>query len=178
RSAPHELGPAARVGLASESISHGLTDDGLFVTLFHARLDVRTGVLRYVDAGHGYCVVRRADGEVVPLASKSLPVGVLSEAVYEEGQVTMEPGDTLLAYTDGLVEIGDQTIGLPQLMGELEGAGGAEDRVERLVGRVLGQQGDDVTVVLLQRTVAPPARGRSSRRAGPPTEVRVGRGPA
>src|SRR5207249_5107094 len=75
RSAPHQLGPAARVGLASESISHGLTDDGLFVTLFHARLDVRTGVLRYVDAGHGYCVIRRADGEVVPLESKSLPVG-------------------------------------------------------------------------------------------------------
>src|SRR5207249_7372599 len=73
RSAPHELSPSARVGLASESISHGLTDDGLFVTLFHARLDVGTGVLRYVDAGHGYCVVRRADGEIVHLTSRSLP---------------------------------------------------------------------------------------------------------
>ena len=152
RSAPHELSPAARVGLASESISHGLTDDGLFVTLFHARLDVRTGVLRYVDAGHGYCVLRRADGEILPLVSKSLPVGVLSEAVYEEGQVTMEPGDTLLAYTDGLVEVGDQTIGLQELTGELEGTESAEDTVGRLVDRVRGQQGDDVTAVLLGRT--------------------------
>jgi PAS domain S-box-containing protein len=152
RSAPHELSPAARVGLASESISHGLTDDGLFVTLFHARLDVRTGVLRYVDAGHGYCVIRRADGGIVPLVSKSLPVGVLSEAVYEEGQVRMEPGDSLLAYTDGLVEIGDQTIGLRELTGELGGAESAEGIVGRLVSRVRGQQEDDVTVVLLQRT--------------------------
>jgi PAS domain S-box-containing protein len=157
RSAPHELSPAARVGLASESISHGLTDDGLFVTLFHARLDVGTGVLRYVDAGHGYCVIRRADGGIVPLVSKSLPVGVLSEAVYEEGQVRMEPGDSLLAYTDGLVEIGDQTIGLRELTGELGGAESAEGIVGRLVSRVRGQQEDDVTVVLLQRTGPPPA---------------------
>ena len=147
------------MGLASESISHGLTDDGLFVTLFHARLDVSTGVLRYVDAGHGYCVLRRADGEILPLVSRSLPVGVLSEAVYEEGQVTMEPGDTLLAYTDGLVEIGDQTIGLRELTGELAGTESAEDTVGRLVDRVRGQQGDDVTAVLLART-APRRRPR------------------
>src|SRR5205807_1049958 len=109
-------------------------------------------------AGHGYCVVRRADGELVPLSSRSLPVGVLSEAVYEEGQVRMEPGDTLLAYTDGLVEIGDQTIGLRELTGELEGAESAEGIVGRLVGRVRGQQGDDVTVLLLKRMRSNPSR--------------------
>jgi serine phosphatase RsbU (regulator of sigma subunit) len=171
RSAPHELSPAARVSLASESISHGLTDDGLFVTLFHARLDVRTGVLRYVDAGHGYCVLRRADGETVRLISRSLPVGVLSEAVYEEGQVTMEPGDTLLAYTDGLVEIGDQTIGLGELTQELEGAQSAEEMVGRLVDRVRGQQGDDVTVVVLHRA-GPRLAARAAQREGTRTAAR------
>jgi len=120
---------------------------------------VSTGVLRYVDAGHGYCVLRRADGEILPLVSRSLQVGVLSEAVNEEGQVTMEPGDTLLAYTDGLVEIGDQTIGLRELTGELAGTESAEDTVGRLVDRVRGQQGDDVTAVLLART-APRRRPR------------------
>jgi stage II sporulation protein E len=99
-------------------------------------------------------VIRRADGGIVPLASKSLPVGVLSEAVYEEGQVRMEPGDSLLAYTDGLVEIGDQTIGLRELTGELGGAESAEGIVGRLVSRVRGQQEDDVTVVLLRRAAS------------------------
>jgi PAS domain S-box-containing protein len=161
RSAAHELSPAARVGLASESISHGLTDDGLFVKLFHARLDLGTGVLHYVDAGHGYCVVRRANGEIVPLASKSPPVGVLSDVVYKEGQVTMEPGDTLLAFTDGLVGIGDQTIELGEQTGELEGAGSAEEMVGRLVSRVEGQQRDDATVVLLRCTAPHRQQGRN-----------------
>jgi serine phosphatase RsbU (regulator of sigma subunit) len=108
---------------------------------------------------------------VVPLVSKSLPVGVLSEAVYEEGQVTIEPGDILLAYTDGLVEIGAQTIGLQELTAELEGTEPAEDRVGRLVNRVLGQQEDDVTVVLLQRTGLRPGRpgaAQASARRHPP----------
>jgi serine phosphatase RsbU (regulator of sigma subunit) len=170
RSAPHELGPAARVGLASESISHGLTDEGLFVTLFHARLDLGTGVLRYVDAGHGYAAVLRAGGETVQLRSRSLPVGVMSETVYREEQVQLQPGDILLVYTDGLVEVGDQAVELRQLAEALEGAAGAEQMVGRLLDRVRGHQGDDVTVVALQRVatlvgarLASPSAGRPAR---------------
>jgi PAS domain S-box-containing protein len=151
RNAPHELGPAARVGQASESISRGLTDEGLFVTLFHARLEVDSGVLRYVDAGHGYTAVLRADGQTLRLRSRSLPVGVMRETVYKEEQVQLQPGDTLLVYTDGLVEVGDQTVELRQLAEALEGVEGAEQMVGRLVDRVRGRHGDDVTVMLLRR---------------------------
>ena len=150
RGAPHELGPAARVGLASESMARGLTDDGLFVTLFHARLDLGTGVLRYVNAGHGYAAVLRAK-QAVQLWSQSLPVGVMSETVYREQQVQLRPGDTLLVYTGGLVEVGGRRLQLQQLARALEGAEDADQMVDRLLDRVRSQRSDDVTVVALRR---------------------------
>jgi PAS domain S-box-containing protein len=151
RTAPHGLTPAARVGLAAESMSRGLTDDGLFVTLFHARLDTWSGLLRYVDAGHGNCVVRRANGELVRLVERSLPLGVRSGERFKEGQVELGPGDVLLAYTDGLVEMQERTIGVEEVAGWLEGAEGVEEMVERLVGTLRGEQADDVTLLVLRR---------------------------
>src|SRR5262249_43472296 len=56
RTAPPELGPAAKLALAAGSMTLGMDEDGTFVTVFHARLDPATGVVRYVDAGHGYCL--------------------------------------------------------------------------------------------------------------------------
>jgi PAS domain S-box-containing protein len=155
RTAPHELGPAARVSLVAESMSRGLTDDGLFVTLFHARLDTRSGLLRYVDGGHGYCVVRRVDGELERLSERSLPLGVRNMERFKEGEVELGPGDLLLAYTDGLVEVGERTLDLGELTGELESAAGAGEMVERLVATVRGEQGDDVTVMVLRRDDTP-----------------------
>src|SRR5262249_36283263 len=62
RAAPSALSPAARVRLAADAMVG--TESGLFVTLFHGCLDPSSGVLRYVDAGHGYCMILRPDGQV------------------------------------------------------------------------------------------------------------------
>src|SRR2546427_6506913 len=84
RATPHEVSPGARLKQVAESLTRGLTDEGLFVTMFHARLDLASGILHYVDAGHGYGVVLRANGEIVRLRSRSLPLGVLSGVEYEQ----------------------------------------------------------------------------------------------
>jgi PAS domain S-box-containing protein len=162
RTARSELGPAARVGLMAESLSRGLTNDGLFVTMFHARLDLGSGVLRYVDAGHGYCVVRRADGGMERLERGSVPLGVIDGCEYTEGEVRLKPGESLLVYTDGLVEVGDVTTGLSELAGDLKPSMGAEEMVSRLVDRVRDQQTDDVTVVVLRRLAEPRARDQDA----------------
>src|SRR5205823_2782322 len=60
RAAPAHLGPAARARLASGFLALGGEDEGFFVTLFHARLDLASGRLRYVDAGHGHVAIRSA----------------------------------------------------------------------------------------------------------------------
>jgi PAS domain S-box-containing protein len=166
RATPHEVSLGACVSQVAESMTRALTDEGLFVTMFHARLNLESGLLHYVDAGHGYGVVLRPNGEFVRLRSRSLPLGVLSGTVYEEQQVQMEPGDMLLVFTDGLVEINDVTIEVAEVLKGLEGAGTAAEAVARLVETVKGQKGDDVTVIALRRMAEPAAAARE-RQASP-----------
>ncbi len=151
RAAARELGPAARVRQAADSLDLGLFEEGLFVTLFHARLDVASGALRYVDAGHGHCAIRRPDGEFVRLPAGSLPLGVLPDDPFEEGLATLEPGDTLIVYSDGLVETEERTIGLSAFAAELYGSADAAEAVTRMAARMPNPLADDVTIVLLRR---------------------------
>src|SRR5205823_12916236 len=120
RAASPALGLADRVRLAGEFLPWGAEEDGLFVTVFQGRLDLATGVLRYVDAGHGYGVVRRAGGELVHLRERSLPLGIWPEQEFVEATARLEPGDTLIVHSDGLVEVGEQTGDLSDCAGDLD----------------------------------------------------------
>jgi PAS domain S-box-containing protein len=168
RSAPPELGPAARVRLAAEFLPRGVEDDGLFVTLVQGRLDLATGVLHYVDAGHGYAEVRRAGGELVRLAERSQPVGVWPRQRFAEGTVRLEPGDALIVYSDGLVETEQRAGGLSDYAEDLDQAADAQDLVARLVRRLPRWLQDDVTLLTLRRAPLPElARSSLSLSAGP-----------
>jgi serine phosphatase RsbU (regulator of sigma subunit) len=155
RAASPHLGPAERIQIAAESMTLDTDETGLFVTLFHGRLDPRTGILRYVDAGHGHCRIRRPDGTLVMLPAHSLPLGVLHSEQFRDGQVTLQPGDMLVVHSDGLVETGDQTLDLRAFAGEMEQATGAGDLVRRLVHEASKEQHDDLTVVVLRRLLDP-----------------------
>jgi PAS domain S-box-containing protein len=158
RMAPHELDVAARVTRADAFVTLDLADGDPFVTLFHGDLDLASGVLRYVDAGHGYCVIVRPGGEVVRLTERSPLLGLGSGLgqSFREGTVRLRPGDILLVHSDGLVEIGDQTVDAGQLVRELAGAEDAREMVARLLGRVAGQRADDVTVLIARRLAGGP----------------------
>jgi hypothetical protein len=104
-------------------------------------------VLRYVDAGHGHCALLRAGGDLVRLTTRSLPLSVEQGTRFGEGEVRLEPGDSMLMYSDGLVERGDGTELPEALIPELEGARDAADLLDRLPARLA----DDVTVVILRR---------------------------
>ena len=97
-------GPAAAVQHTATSLDGDLARSGSFVTLFHAQLNIVTGELRYVDAGHGQVFLRRANGTIESLLPWGLPLGVLTTEHYDEGSVTMDPGDLLVIYSDGLTE--------------------------------------------------------------------------
>jgi phosphoserine phosphatase RsbU/P len=160
RSATPGLGPAARLRLAADSMALGMEDDGLFVTLFQGRLDPASGVLRYVDAGHGYCAVRRPDGELVPLLGRSLPLGVRQDEVFQEGEVRLDPGDALIVYTDGLVETPERIAELAEFTRDLGESEPADETVRRLMNRVPSPAADDVTVVVLRRLPGPSSARR------------------
>jgi PAS domain S-box-containing protein len=124
-----------------------------FVTLFLAQLDTKTRQLRYVDAGHGHAFVRRADGRVEQLLPRSLPVGVLADAVYSEGTFTFEAGDALILYSDGLIDARpDLALDHETLARQLMGAQSALAMVDRCIA-LLGSVGvppDDVTILVLR----------------------------
>lgn len=77
---------------------------GKFITLWYGEVDVASGTLRYVNAGHNPPLLRRADGELHPLAEGGVPIGVFENWEYVQGEVAFGPGDSLLLYSDGVTE--------------------------------------------------------------------------
>jgi sigma-B regulation protein RsbU (phosphoserine phosphatase) len=80
-------------------------DDMMFVSIFTAVLNVHTGVLRYVNGGHNPPFISLGGEKYVPLEVEKSPlVGVLEDAHFKVGQITLQPGDSMLLYTDGITE--------------------------------------------------------------------------
>lgn len=76
-----------------------------FLTLWAGVIDRRAGILEYVDAGHGFALLLRRDGERMRLnEGEGVPVGVIAESRYESIRVPMGVGDRLLIVSDGLIE--------------------------------------------------------------------------
>jgi phosphoserine phosphatase RsbU/P len=75
-----------------------------FTTGVIGEYDPSTRHLVYVNAGHNSPVVRRANGGIERLESGSLPFGILREATFVAANVDLQPGDTLVLFTDGVVE--------------------------------------------------------------------------
>lgn len=73
-------------------------------SLFVARLDPETGLLEYCSAGHPPALLLRANGELELLTDGGLLLGVIAAAPYVRGSVVLDPGDVLLAYSDGVLE--------------------------------------------------------------------------
>lgn len=168
RAAPPGLGPAARVQLAADAMVG--TETGMFVTLFHASLDPASGVLRYVDAGHGYSLILRAGCEPMRLPGRSLPLGVLPDEEFHEAVAQLGPGDQLLIYSDGLVETEERTLGARELVTGVDQSMGATEIVRHLIARMPPRLTDDVTVVsLCRRSEGRPAAAAAS--AGPGTRL-------
>jgi len=84
---------------------------GKFATLWLGLLDP-TGLLRYVDAGHGLWLVRRADGTVErPTSRGSVPLGIDMDTPFEEEQLDLRAGDRVVLFSDGVTEQRDGTGG-------------------------------------------------------------------
>jgi phosphoserine phosphatase RsbU/P len=110
-----------------------------------------------VDAGHGYCMVVRPDGNLVRLHGRSMPLGVVEDQQFEEAEVRLDPGDALLVYSDGLVETDELTVTPGDLVAGLDGSMHATEVVRRLIARMPPHLNDDVTVVSLRRLSESPS---------------------
>jgi serine phosphatase RsbU (regulator of sigma subunit) len=77
----------------------------MFVTLFYGVLDVKKKSITYVNAGHNPPIVlSKKGGDIVMLAAKGIALGVMSDIVLEEKEVSLREGDIAILFTDGVTE--------------------------------------------------------------------------
>jgi hypothetical protein len=105
RTAGRRAGPAEAVRQAALALEADLEGTGTLVTLCHARLSPQSGVLRWADAGHGLMLLVRADGTVLRPGPGGLPLGVLPDDRWPEERVALGPGDLVVAFSDGLLDL-------------------------------------------------------------------------
>ncbi len=80
------------------------TDPHMFATFFYGVLDRRTGSFTFTNAGHNPPLLRRSSGEMEQLEAGGLPLGMLPDVDFVQDTVTLERGDALLLFTDGITE--------------------------------------------------------------------------
>jgi sigma-B regulation protein RsbU (phosphoserine phosphatase) len=134
-----------------------------FTTAFLAELNPVTREMNYVNAGHNYPVLRRASGQIERLQTGGVPLGLLRNAPYQCGKVTLGLGDILLIFTDGLVEAEnakEEEYGEQRMLATLNNASGTAATAilrslmlsaDQFVGST--PQHDDITCLVL-RTVS------------------------
>lgn len=92
---------------AMNSSLHHILPGGAFFTLIYARVNRQTGRISLVNAGHPPAIVsRRAPGDPMILRQEGDVVGAFPDAVFGVAELTLQPGDRLFLYTDGLIENG------------------------------------------------------------------------
>jgi phosphoserine phosphatase RsbU/P len=136
-------------------------DRNRYATLFAGSLNPENGDLRYVNGGHNPPVLIHRDGGIERLDPTGAMVGLLPGISFEEGHSRMEPGDVLVAFTDGLVEaesmegeeLGDEA--LATVVREHPDASADELFEQILVKAFSHMEGngfrDDVTLVVIKR---------------------------
>ncbi len=160
------------LGAQVNDILHKDGIDNRFVTLFYLELRPGSGRLRYLNAGHNPPFVLR-EKATEALQASAIPLGMMAGTAYTEGEMTLEPGNLLVVYSDGLTEASnskDEEFGADRLQAMLPRLRGlsAEESVRLIIDEVnlfLGRERphDDLSLVVLARAggargVVPPPR--------------------
>lgn len=134
-------------------LEHALDcDSGGFATGLIGRLDLRSGLLALINAGHVSPYLARA-GSVRPVPlNVSLPLGMFADTAYTRAELALEPGDRLVLVTDGMLERNAATLDLvaeiaaTRALHPRETTRRLADRVLEVTGRALA---DDATLLVL-----------------------------
>ena len=133
-----------------------------YFTMLLADLDLTTGRVVMVQAGHPHPLIQRLDGRIEVLGQGGLPVGLLDDAAFHEFSCTLGPGDRLVILSDGVLECPDHQT---TLLGS-DGIAGILDRLRDMSGTSFleamiwhltehaggGDFPDDVSAILLEYT--------------------------
>ncbi|UCF28471.1 MAG: SpoIIE family protein phosphatase [Chloroflexota bacterium] len=133
---------------------------GMFVTCFYAILDPADGKIVFANAGHNL-PYRLTDHSVVEMKAAGMPLGMMPDIEYDLHKLTVEPGDFVIFYSDGLVEAHNEKremFGANRLKALFESFTGGDQtlidhlmvELEMFTGSDLEQE-DDITIVGVKR---------------------------
>jgi serine phosphatase RsbU (regulator of sigma subunit) len=155
--------PGELLGRVNDTLATDVPPN-MFVTCFYAILDPKKASLSYANAGHDLPYLHpRSDNDVKELRARGMPLGLMPGMTYEEKEVTMEVGDSVLFYSDGLVEAHapkGEMFGFPRLRALV-----AEHSEEAALGNSLleelysfvgegWEQEDDIALLTLKRSAS------------------------
>lgn len=120
---------------------------GKFITLFYCEVDISTGMLQFVNAGHNPPLLRRENGDIEKLTEGGVPIGIFEDWEYVQGEVRFHAGDALMLYSDGISEAFDPF-----------GTEYGEDRLEAL----WREQGSRPPIEVIEHTLSDVAGFRAS----------------
>jgi serine phosphatase RsbU (regulator of sigma subunit) len=118
--------PAEALAVMNRQMCFGGLEPPL-TTMVMVRLDWSTGELLYCNAGHPTPILLRADGTRQCLTTGGPVLGAVAEARFESARIVLRPGDTLVGYSDGLLECrneNDEEFGVSRVMAEIRRAAG------------------------------------------------------
>ena len=136
--------------------------DCMFVTVFYAIYNTKTGQVDCCNAGHNPPLLLRRDGSVEELLRLENPMlGIFEEATFKEHSLQMEPGDTLVMFTDGVTEAWNaqkEELGVERLKTIVSSQTGKDSRqvveaVKAAISDFVGEeeQSDDITMLVINR---------------------------
>jgi serine phosphatase RsbU (regulator of sigma subunit) len=132
----------------------------MFVTCFYAILNPKSGHLVYANAGHDVPYLYR-NGEAEELRARGMPLGLMPGRSYEQKEIVLEPRDSALLYSDGLVEAHDpkgEMFGFPRLRALVAEHGEKRSLEDLLLEELYSfvgdgwEQEDDITLLTLRRS--------------------------
>jgi sigma-B regulation protein RsbU (phosphoserine phosphatase) len=157
----HVSEPSEIINDMNQAQSDG-NDTNMFVTLFVGALDLKTGMLRYCNAGHDAPLLMGQDVKLLP-CDCNLPIGVIAEFTFQQQEIQLERPTTLFLFTDGLNEaenidhaqFGDERIEkiaesmvADGLLEPIQVIRHMTDAVHTFVG--IAEQSDDLTMLAIE----------------------------
>jgi sigma-B regulation protein RsbU (phosphoserine phosphatase) len=133
----------------------------MFVTVWYGVWDPKTGEITYANTGHNPPILIQSTGVCCELTASGIALGVLEDVTLENKTVTLDPGDVLVAYTDGVtdalrsdeVEFGLSGLQETATAAYFQSASAIVERVIDAVDTFTGEQPqfDDLTLIVLKR---------------------------
>lgn len=179
--APRLVAPGAVLARANDLLSAEMPEK-MFVTCLYMVLEPTTGHVVFANAGHNLPYVRTDDG-VIEFRATGMPLGLLPGLSYEEKEADIGPGDSVLLYSDGIIEAHDPAgdmYGFPRLKEDMASDLAGTELLDELLERLHAftghgwEQEDDITMVALRRSpgggmaVEPAAAAPSDEQAAVP----------